>query len=370
MGVLGWRGGLGGGGRGLGCLHLADGLGEPVGREDNGEPSVDGGQDIRFAEVDVARVAYVAGEGVFLRVAAPVVGITMVVLALHPALAEPAVQPAAQGVGVADPLAGLVAGLPGAPGADHDGLGSLKVFRGDQRLLGDGVGPDPLPGVVPAQPGFVAAGDVVDVEENLVLALLVPDLPAGVAGIAHDGANSALGRSLSGAVRVADRVMLGWGRDGVAGEPFGDGEQAAPGEVFGEDAPDHPCGLRVRFQLVQPSGGPGGGGVRPSVGDAVAVGGTASEEPSLDRGLGGHGGADPYSDPGPLALRHAAEHRHDQVVSLGVRVDGAADFGDPQPDPVVGEDGHGQAVLVAIKRPLRLADHHGVEAPIRVGEVG
>ena len=74
LGVLGWRGGLGGGGRGLGCLHLADGLGEPVGREDDGEPSVDGGQDVRFAEVDVARVADVAGEGVFLRVAAPVVG--------------------------------------------------------------------------------------------------------------------------------------------------------------------------------------------------------------------------------------------------------------------------------------------------------
>jgi len=294
----------------------------------------------------------------------------MVVLALHPALAEPAVQPAAQGVGVADPLAGLVAGLPGAPGADHDGLGSLKVFRGDQRLLGEGVGPDPLPGVVPAQPGLIAAGDVVDVEEDLVLALLVPDLPAGVAGIAQDGANSALGPSLSGAVRVADRVMLGRGGDGVAGEPFGDGEQAAPGEVLGEDPPDHPCGLRVRFQLVQPLavGGLGGVGVRPGVGDAVAVGGTASEEPPLDRGLGGHGGADP--DPGPLALGHAAEHRHDQVVSLGVRVDGAADFGDPQPDPVVGEDGHGQAVLVAVERPLRLADHHGVEAPVRVGEVG
>src|SRR6266536_2034911 len=37
-GVLGWRGGLGGGGCGLGCLHLGDGAGEPAGREDDSEP--------------------------------------------------------------------------------------------------------------------------------------------------------------------------------------------------------------------------------------------------------------------------------------------------------------------------------------------
>jgi hypothetical protein len=61
---------------------------------------------------------------------------------------------------MADPLAGLVAGLPG---------------------------------VVPAHPGLIAAGDVVDVEQDLVFALLVPDLPAGVAGVAQDGADGALG---------------------------------------------------------------------------------------------------------------------------------------------------------------------------------
>src|SRR6266536_2304276 len=37
-GVRGWRGGLGGGGCGLGCLHLGDGAGEPAGREDDSEP--------------------------------------------------------------------------------------------------------------------------------------------------------------------------------------------------------------------------------------------------------------------------------------------------------------------------------------------
>jgi hypothetical protein len=123
---------------------------------------------------------------------------------------------------------------------------------------------------------------------------------------------------------------------------------------------------------VQPLavGGLGRVGVRPGVGDPVAVGRSAAEEPALDRGLGGHGGADPDADPVPLAFRHAAEHRHDQVVGLGVRVDRPADLGDPQLDAVVGEHGHGQAVLVAVERPLRLPDHRGVKAPARVGEVG
>src|SRR6266536_4279270 len=72
--------GLGGyGGGGLCCFHLADGLGEPVRREDDGEPAVDGGQDIGLAEVDVGGVADRAGESVFLRVPAPVIGSTVVV---------------------------------------------------------------------------------------------------------------------------------------------------------------------------------------------------------------------------------------------------------------------------------------------------
>ena len=129
--------------------------------------------------------------------------------------------------------------------------------------------------------------------------------------------------------------------------------------------------LRVGLELVQALavGGLGRVGVRPGVGEPVAVGRAAAEEPALERGLGGHGGADPDLDPVPLAFGHAAEHRHDQVVGLGVRVDRAADLRDPQLDAVVGEDGHGQAVLVAVERPLRLADHHGVEAPARVGQI-
>src|SRR5690242_14877596 len=177
----------------VGGVHLADGLPEPVRREDRGQPPVDGGQQVGFAEVDVGRVADVAGQGVFAGVAAPVVGSLVAVLALHPAAAVAAVQPPAQDVGADDSLVGFAGAAAGAPGAGHDGLGGLEVFVRDQRLVGDGVGPDPAAGRVPPQPGFISGGDVVDVEEDLVLALLVPDLPAGVAGIGQDGADGGFG---------------------------------------------------------------------------------------------------------------------------------------------------------------------------------
>ena len=80
-------------GRVLGCLHLADGLLEPVRGEDDQQQSVDGGQHLGLAEVDVAGVAARAGQGVFPGVAAPIVGSLVAVLALHPAPAVPAVQP-------------------------------------------------------------------------------------------------------------------------------------------------------------------------------------------------------------------------------------------------------------------------------------
>jgi hypothetical protein len=45
----------------LGCLHLADGLLEAVRGEDDRQPPVDGGQQVGFAEVDVAGMSDVAG---------------------------------------------------------------------------------------------------------------------------------------------------------------------------------------------------------------------------------------------------------------------------------------------------------------------
>ena len=161
---MSWPGSGGHSGRWvLGGLHLADGLLEPVRREDDQQPSVDGGQDVGLAEVDVAGVADVAGQGVFLRVAAPVVRSPVAVLALHPAPAVPAVQPPAQDVGAHDALVRLAAAAPGSPGVGHDGLRGSEVFGGDQRLVGDDVGPDPAAGLVPAHPGLIAGGDVVDV---------------------------------------------------------------------------------------------------------------------------------------------------------------------------------------------------------------
>ena len=151
------------------------------------------------------------------------------VLALHPAAAVPAVQAAAQHVGAGDPLVRFPAAAPGPAAAGHDGLRGVEVLGKDQGLVGGGVGPDPAAGLVPAHPGLIPGGDVVDVEEDLVLALLVPDLPAGVAGVGQDDADGGFGPALPGAVPVAGPVVLGRGGDLVAGEPFGDGEQAAAG---------------------------------------------------------------------------------------------------------------------------------------------
>ena len=49
-------------------------------------------------------------------------------------------------------------------------------------------------------------------------------------------------------------------------------------------------------------------------------------------------------------------------MGLGAGIDGAADFGDPEPDAVVDEHRERQAELVAAKGSLWFADHHGGEA--------
>jgi hypothetical protein len=114
-GVFGGRGETGGAWAwGLELLHLADGLLEAVRGEDEQQPAVDGGQQAGFPKVDVAGVADVAGQGVFLRVAAPVVRGLVAVLALHPAAAVPAVQPPAQHIRASDP-----AGAPRGCRAGH-----------------------------------------------------------------------------------------------------------------------------------------------------------------------------------------------------------------------------------------------------------
>jgi hypothetical protein len=53
-------------------------------------------------------------------------------------------------------------------------------------------------------------------------------------------------------------------------------------------------------------------------------------------------------------------------MGLGSGIDGATHLWYPQLDPVVGEDGEGEAELVAIEGPLRLTDHDAVEATIGI----
>jgi hypothetical protein len=107
-------------------------------------------------------------------------------------------------------------------------------------------------------------------------------------------------------------------------------------------------------------------GVRPGVGEVVAVGRPAAEEATLGRCLRGHRGAGPDLDAVAFAFAHPAVEGHDQVVGVATGVDRAADLGDPQGHAVVLEQREGEAELVAVERALRFADDHGVEAAVRV----
>lgn len=61
---------------------------------------------------------------------------------------------------------------PGAGGEEVLDLGEGLVV--DQRLVNDLVGDNPFVPSVPPQGGGIAEGDILDVDEGLVLALLVP----------------------------------------------------------------------------------------------------------------------------------------------------------------------------------------------------
>jgi hypothetical protein len=88
-------------------------------------------------------------------------------------------------------------------------LGLVEGVGVDDRLVGRCVGGDPLVLRVPPHPGLVAERDVIDVDEDLVLALAVPDLYAGVAGVGQDRPNGSFGPGDAGPVRIAGRVVRG-----------------------------------------------------------------------------------------------------------------------------------------------------------------
>jgi hypothetical protein len=97
---------------------------------------------------------------------------------------------------------------------------------------------------------LVAESDVVDVDEDLVAALLVPHLVPGVAGVLQDGPHR--GEPPPGSVRqempVAGRVGGGWGDDAVGGEAVGDSPEPTAAEELAEDARDHWGGGRVGLE--------------------------------------------------------------------------------------------------------------------------
>lgn len=182
----------------------------------------------------------------------------------------------------------------------------------------------------------MAERDILDVDQDLVLALLVPDLPPCVAGVGEHHPDGALGPGHCRAVPVAGPVVGGGTEDSVGGQGLGDREQAPAGQVLAEDPFDHWRGDRVGFEAMQASTVHSlrRVGVGPGVGEPVAVGWPATEESALGGGLGGHRGANPDLDAVAFAFAHSAVERHDQVVGVTARVNRAADLGHPQPDVV------------------------------------
>jgi hypothetical protein len=146
---------------------------------------------------------------------------------LHPAGADAALDEAREDVGV-------LASRPHHGGAFASGSAEkgrlLEEFVGHQRLVDWFVGPDPVGLVVPAHLRLVAEGDVLDVDEDLVATLPVPDLTAGVARVVEDGPHGTLApRALRRrAVAVALGVMTRRRQDAVPGEALRDGEDPAP----------------------------------------------------------------------------------------------------------------------------------------------
>jgi len=129
----------------------------------------------------------------------------------------------------------------------------------------------------------VAGGDVVDVEQDFVAALLVPHLVAGVARVAKDHTDCGLAPRHPQPVGVACPVLARRRRDVVGGEALGDGQVAAAVQEQAEDPRHDRGGSRVGFQDVQPHAQAGLGriGMLAGVGEAVAVGGPAAQEAAL-----------------------------------------------------------------------------------------
>ncbi len=229
---------------------------------------------------------------------------------------------------------------------------------------------DPVGFRVPCQPGVVAEGDVVHVDERFLLALLVPHFVTGVAGIAEDRPDSTLGPGSTRPMRIALAVVGRGTQDLVGSQALRNGEDAYPREELAVDAPHDRRRLGVGFESAKPSslGGLAGVRMRTGIGEEITVRWSSAEITSFDLCLGRHRRSDSDLDSTALTFRHAAEDRHDQVVRLGLRIDRTADFGHPQFDAVVGEHREGQSELVAVEGTLRFSDDDRVESSVRLLE--
>ncbi|MDA0639818.1 hypothetical protein OUY24_04235 [Nonomuraea ferruginea] len=178
---------------------------EIVWREQPAEPAVQPRDDPVLSQIDVAGMHDAIGQRVLLGEAAAVVGRVVDPLALHPAVADPAVQQSPELVRLRGAFAGLV-GVPVAAPRQRR-LHGVEVALGHDRRVDDCLRPHPLMLGVPPEFRGVAEADIVDVDEDLVLALAVPHLMAGVAGVGQDGPYRALGPGDAGAVAVPARVV-------------------------------------------------------------------------------------------------------------------------------------------------------------------
>ncbi|UGQ10552.1 hypothetical protein LO772_27455 [Yinghuangia sp. ASG 101] len=191
---------------GLGVFERGQDVPDPVGRERGREPGVQRREDGVLADVDGAGVVERVGQGVFAGEAAAVVGGAVVPVALHAPSARGVEHPSFERVGV-----------PGAHGAAGGGrvagvealLDLAEEVLADECGVGLAVGVHPGFLGVPGEFGLVAEGDVFDVEEAFVFALLVPDFVAGVAGVGEDRSDRAFGPGDAAAVRVAGAVVGG-----------------------------------------------------------------------------------------------------------------------------------------------------------------
>jgi len=166
----------------------------------------------------------------------------------------------------------------------------LSLLEGvvvDQTLVDRGLGVDPVLFGVPAHLDLVSERHVFDIEQHLGLALLVPHLASGVARVGQDDPHGGLAPRPHGSVGVTPRVGRGRRQDAIAGQALGDGVDTRSGQVFAVDALYYRGCQRLGFEAVQSFavGGLARVGVRPGVGEPVAVGRPPAEESSFQRGL-------------------------------------------------------------------------------------